>query len=37
MDERTVFLNVLEEENPERCRAGNLALRERIEALLRSH
>ena len=44
MDERTLFLNALEEDDPERrcayldfaC-AGNAALRDRLEALLRSH
>jgi WD40 repeat protein/serine/threonine protein kinase len=44
MNERTIFLNALEARDPERrcayldfaC-AGNPALRERIEALLRSH
>ena len=44
MHERTIFLNALDEDDPERRRAyldfacaGNPALRERIEALLRSH
>jgi WD40 repeat protein/serine/threonine protein kinase len=44
MNERTIFLNALDEDDPERRRAyldvacaGNRALRQRIEALLRSH
>jgi hypothetical protein len=44
MYERTIFFNALEEVDPEQRRAyldfastGNPALRERIEALLRSH
>src|SRR5690242_15417598 len=44
MDERTIFLNALEEEDPERRRAyldfacaGNPAVRERLKALLRTH
>jgi serine/threonine protein kinase len=44
MNERTIFLNALDEDDPERRRAyldfacaGNPALRERIETLLRSH
>jgi hypothetical protein len=44
MIERTIFLNALDEDDPERRRAyldfvcaGNPALRQRIEALLRSH
>jgi hypothetical protein len=44
MNERTIFLNALDEDDAERRRAyldfacaGNPALRERIEALLRSH
>src|SRR6516165_9383395 len=44
MDERTIFLGALDEEDPASRRAyldaacaGNPALRQRIEALLRSH
>jgi serine/threonine protein kinase/WD40 repeat protein len=44
MNERTIFLNALDEDDPKRRRAyldsvcaGNAALRDRIEALLRSH
>jgi hypothetical protein len=44
MDERTIFLNALDEEDPERRRAyldfacaGKPALRERLETLLRGH
>jgi serine/threonine protein kinase len=44
MDERTIFLNALDEEDPERRRAyldfacaGKRGLRERIETLLRCH